>query len=149
MNNRKRIALLIILVFIAAIVILRMLQANGNIKKNDIINAFNNNKGKFFNVQKYADSVIGNLYVDIRDANFNKNNYTEDIVYLLDELNYVGIYEDENADTIKFVIKSREFEQGIIYIKSNIKEDISPSMGSCEKIIDNWFYYSLFHTYVE
>ena len=100
-------------------------------------------------MQKYAESNKGNLYIDVRDSDFNKNNYTEEIVFLIDKLNYVGIYEDETANTIKFVVESSKLEQGIMYIKSNIEENISPSMGSCERIVDNWFYYSNFRTYVE
>lgn len=150
MNLRKIIALLIILIFILLVIfIIRMLLTNEDSKKLNIINTFNNNKEKFFTVQKYADSSMGNLYIDVRDSDFNKNNCSEEIIYLVDKLNYIGIYEDESANTIKFAVESSKLEQGIMYIKSNTEENISPSMGSCERIIDNWFYYSIFRTYVE
>jgi len=144
----KKVALLLIL-FICITLSLILVSTkinNGYIEKDKITDSFKRNKERFVVVQKYADSIKGNLYIDIRDPDFNKNHYIKEIVYIIDKLNYIGIYEDENSNTLKFVFESGENEQGIMYIKSNINPNINPSIGSCERIIDNWFYYSEIHT---
>ena len=122
-------------------------QAPDIITEAEVIDIFNQNEDKFFAVQKFAASLDVNLYVDIFDKSIdiNEQSFSKEVVYIIKNLNFVGIYSDKDNGLTSFVIKSGSKEQGILFIESNTTPELSPSTGLSYKIIDHWYYYEHYH----
>lgn len=121
-----------------------------------IFQAFNENSELFSEVADYLENDPENFYLDktesklciqldSEDIDINSYPIGKQIMYIVNKLNFVGIYEDDTS--IKFLKKAGVEEKGIIYCKKDkaIKVYDHMPVGKVVSIKDNWYYYYQHH----
>ena len=118
--------------------------------RSEIIKDFTENEDRFKNVKDFAMKLEDNLYVYVNDdivkyddeqkAEIEVSGIKDDIEYILLNLDFSGIYkDDEGTGNVDFVKAGSTNVTGLYYSETKGEENEASSFF--ERIKDHWFFY--------
>ncbi|AEY66720.1 hypothetical protein [Clostridium sp. BNL1100] len=135
--NKKIIKYSIILLLITIVGIILVINfKNQEVLSNEkIINIYKENKKSFIKVKE-----------DIEQNTSEKLNKEVQYNELAKQTNIIRVDFNRGEGEIWFIMQEDEQEKGIVYIKSDLRPEVDPGMGQCERIEKDWFYYVINRT---